>query len=159
MARRRQGALLGREILKTHAPTLWNAILAAAAFDFLDKWHGSPASILSVKDTAKLLGGLVGMAATAGVSTVIAALKTAASLLAKAAVTTAKVMAPGVGKTYNEPQERIATFQRMRVAISLVTAQKMIEEYRAHPIDVEKGMKYLLDGLQVAVKLREPKSA
>lgn len=154
-----KGALLGREILKTHAPTLWNAILAAAAFDFLDKWQSSPASMLSVKDTAKLLGGLLGMAATAGVATVFAALKTAASLLAKAAVTTAKVMAPGVGKTYKEPQELVATFQRMRVAISLVTAQKMIEEYRAHPVDVEKGLKYLLEGLQVVAKLREPKAA
>ena len=35
----------------------------------------------------------------------------------------------------------------------------MIEEYRAHPVDVEKGMRYLLDGLQVVSKLREPKTA
>ncbi len=150
-----RSVLLGRKILKTHAPTLYEMLFAAAALDFLAKWKDSSPQMLSAKDTAKLVGGLFSFGATAGFQTLLKGVLAALSLFAKGATVYAKTVGPGVAKQYAKPAEIVATFMRLGYVVTVVSAEKMLAEYKAHPVDVKKGLDYLHEALVIFSKLQK----
>lgn len=141
----------GFQDLLRYSPTLCTLLIEEGALDAVQRIHTATPVMMGPKDTAKLAGGVLGMGRY-NLSIVKDMVFGLLSFFAKVGTTAVKTIGPVVRKQYADPKELSALVSKIRKrAVSEGAAQKVYQEYRAHPSETKAALEKLKKGFDTLV--------
>ena len=138
--------LLGRKILKKHAPTLYNTLFDTAVWGFV-KGLPSAADEIPVQDAAKIFGSITGGVSKIALRGTLTLIKGFLGALRKTITGSALPLPKARLKQYSKPLELYTQLRNLKTALKPETVEIIKREYQANPITVANALRYLVDGL------------